>query len=1006
MPKQIRRQSDLSNAHPYATLEPRKYMSADGLVVANYQQGFESRDSRWSYLINSSNDIQGRAASYETLGQIEGGQDGALRPSSPTVDSRFLRLTSTGGHAGSDGRFAIASWTVDQAGVYSISDSFAEVDSTSFVQADGIDIRVFVNRGNSLIYEEVDPGDQGYFDTRLGLLNRGDEIRVAFGGRDNFAFDRFEADFSIRLHENLAQSLGSYSAAVPGEQGWQLLWNAPTDFAPGVGDQTTGGLGDIESYRPLVATSVGSLTADGTLQRREPSWHLQANSRGGHVGVGYSGDTTFEDRFVIASRNVARSGTYSLANSFLNVGQQSRDGVTALVYVNSLDNLVRQISVQGGETDSFDTNLGNLRRGDVVYVAFGAGENHVGDRFETDFELLRELPREQPPRDFPTEHVIRVSDFGAFANDRRNDVDGFVAAIEAARSTDVPTTILLEGGTYNLFANSNTTDRYLLVANRLDNVVIDGQGATIVVESFNRGLLRVVNSQNLILRNLTVDYAQLYETHSDPAQDQYRVNTYSQGFISELDAASNSFVLTVNPRDSVTPNDSFVNSPNVQAWGFALDGEQGGRLKYNSRWHYATRSIDSLGLNQFRIFVDDVAGLGDGDRYVLQRRFNVSTFGIFNQSNQVTLDNIVSHAAPSTFVAAKEAGAINLINNRVVASGQRWRSINADAVHGQALRTGFWVEDSVFDGVGDDVMNFYNVPLAALEQPAANQLTVATVARDRLVGLRAAAVQVGDLLTFLDPVRGVVKQKARVESIESVTAFDPLQGEIQTLTITFDQDIKGIRFASRAGDSDFVGYRDDTSIFNETTSRGFLVQGTRLANSRRHGNYLMANDVQLVDNTYAGISDSAIAAHNETNWPLGLYSSNVLVHNNRFLLNGFSRPFLEDPYFAGVVAFHMDRLSNQFVETGEFELSRITISDNTFRGWGKTAIAVRNASNVNIVGNTFYSPLAFPTPERQDWVVIDAQQNRELTVNGNALRADVEFLRDINNEHSPRNVLA
>jgi len=966
MPQHFRRQSKQSDSHSYATLEPRRFLTADGLVVANYQQGFESRDSGWSYLTNSSSVVQGLEATFESLG----GSDDVLRPSSPGPESQFLRVTPFGGHAGSLNKFAIASWTVDQAGVYSISDSFAAVEATSFVNADGIDVRVFVNRGNSLIYEEVAPGDQGYFDTTLGLLNSGDEIRIAFGGKDNFAFDRYQTDFSIRFHEELGQSLGKYSEASPEEQGWKLLWNAPTDFTPGGGDQKTGSIADVDSYQPLVANSSGSFNPDGTLERREPTWYLEANSRGGHVGVGYGDNSTFEDRFVIASRNVARSGTYTLANSFLNVGDFSRDGVTAWVYVKSLDGMVQQISVGPGDSGSFDAKLGQLKRGDIVYVAFGAGENHIGDRFETDFELIRELPRVEPLRDLQTESVVRVSDYGAFANDRRNDVDGFTAAIAAAKSTGVPTTILLENGIYNLFANSNATDIYLLVANGLNNVVIEGQGATIVVENFDRGLLRIVNSENLILRNFTVDYAQLYHAFADPAQDEYRINTHSQGIISQLDAEASSFVLTVDPNDSVTPNDSFVDSPEVQAWGFALDGEDGNRLKYNSRWHYATQSIESLGQNQYRIFVDEVGGLEDGDRYVLQRRFNVSTFGIFNGSWQVTLDNIVSHSSPSTFVAAKEVGAINLINNRVVTDGQRWRSINADAVHGQALRTGFWVEDSNFDAVGDDVMNFYNVPLAALDQPEPNQLTVATVARDRLVGVREAAVQVGDLMTFLDPVSGVVIQKARVVSIETTTIEDPLQGEIHTRTLTFDQDINGIRFGSKAGDSDVVGYRDDTQIYNSTTSRGFLVQGTRLANSRRYGNYLMANDVQLVDNTYTGLSDSAIAAHNETNWPIGLYSSNVLVHNNRFLLSGFSRPYFEDPYFAGVVAFHMDRLVDEFVEETEFELSRITISDNTFRGWGKTAIAVRNASNVSITGNAFYSPRAYPNPDRQDWVTM------------------------------------
>ena len=159
----------------------------------------------------------------------------------------------------------------------------------------------------------------------------------------------------------------------------------------------------------------------------------------------------------------------------------------------------------------------------------------------------------------------------------------------------------------------------------------------------------------------------------------------------------------------------------------------------------------------------------------------------------------------------------------------------------------------------------------------------------------------------------------------------------------------------------------------------------------------MADNVQLLDSTYHGLSDSAIAGHNESNWPIGLYANNVLVQNNRFLRNGFSSRYFEQDYLAGVVAFNMDRLGHQFVERADYGLSRIEIRDNVFRGWGKTAIAARNVSNLTIENNQIFSPLAYPTSDNSGWLGLDLQFNRDVELQENELFSSVEKLREVSN---------
>jgi hypothetical protein len=993
----------------YETLERRAMLSADGIVVADYHDDFADAESAWSYGFNTSESLR------DDLELSSLGGDRVLRPLNPTSDTGALILTPTGGHPGrASNRFAVASWTAPQSGVYSISDSYLSVPSFNFDGSDGVEVHVFVNNDTPLQQSIVDVDQSGFFDLTIGHLNAGDSIRVAFGSNGNHAFDRFETDFSIRIHEDRVQPLANFRTTVNTSQTvdsqdrvnlsqWRTLWNAPNGWSSSgsTGDQRTGSIDDVESYIPFFRADQSLLTPTGTDEvTSAPQYYLRLDQSGGHTGVGYGESSTFEDRYAIAAYTIERSGRYSLTDSFLQTLSRSTDGVEVRVFVNDPTKLLHKDVVEANNSRSFDLDFGSLQKGDTVYVAFGSNHNHSGDRFRTDFSLVRELPRAEPLRSIETQQVLYVRDFGAIPNDRNSDVEGLNDAIIAARNSGLPTKIVFESGIYNFYSTENSTvgnPRYFFTLIRQDNIEIDGQGASFVVENFDRGLFRILDSRNIILRNFTIDYAELYLDAANPIDDAYRANTFSQGTIVSTDEASSSFVFQVDSENTIEPDETFIADQvdGVSAWGFLLDGDSGSRLKYNSRWHYRTENIGSLGNRLYRVTVGNFLNIAAGDRYVLQRRTNVGAIGVFAGAEHVSIIDTKIYASPSAFITAKEASSVNVIRSDSEVLEGRWRSINADAVHGQSLRTGFWVEDSNFDAVGDDVMNFYTVPSVIIGRPTTHQVTVAAVNFSTLRGVSAGLWQLGDVATFVDPTTGTTLFETRVTAIDAIEFSHPQFGVLSTQTLTFDRSIDGVRFATGPTANDTDGFRNDTAIYNSSTSRGFLVQGATLSNARRYGQFVMADDVQLVDSTYFGLTDSAIAGHNESNWPIGLYASNVLVQNNRFLRNGFSSRYFTEDYLAGVVAFNMDRLGHQFVERADYGLSRIEISNNIFRGWGKTAIAAQNVSNLTIESNQIYSPLGFPNPSASDrWYGIDLKFNRDVDVLENELFSNVEFLRD------------
>lgn len=995
----------------YQSLEKRSLLSADGIVVANYQDDFANRDSDWSYGFNSSETL-GDDLRVSSLG-FDGG---VLRPLNPTGDTGALVLSATGGHPGRvSNRYAIASWTAPQSGVYSISDSFVEVPLFDFAGSDGIEVRVFVNGEDALQQSIVDVDDTAFFDLTIGHLNAGDSIRVAFGANGNHAFDSFKTDFSIRIHEDRVQPLANFQTTIDqnrivdgqervNQSQWQTLWNAPEGWSPNgaVGDQTTGSIDDVDSYQPLARINESLFAAAASNDTSNaPQYHLKFNGGGGHTGAGFTDASAFQDRYTISAYTIERSGLYSLTDSFLETASSSADGVEVLVFVNSTNRIHVSEIVLANNRRTFDVDFGSLQQGDTVYVAFGANNNHAGDRFESDFSLVRELPRAEPLREIETQQTLYARDFGAIPNDRHSDVAGLADAILQARSSAIPTKIVFEEGIYNFYSSDDSSvgnPNYFFTLIRQDNIEIDGQGASFIVEDFDRGLFRILDSRNVILRDFTIDYAELFLDAADPADDQYRANTFSQGRILSTDPETRSFVFEVDSAATIEPDETFVNGgvAGVQAWGYLLDGESGSRLKYDSRWHYSTLALEALNNRQYRVTVNNFANIEPGDRYVLQRRKNVGAIGVFADAEHVSVIDVTIHSSPSAFITAKEASFVNVIRSHSEVLEGRWRSINADAVHGQSLRNGFWVEDSNFDAVGDDVMNFYTIPSVIVGKPTTHSITVAAVNIDRLLGVSKQQWKVGDVATFVDPVEGNTLFEARIVATDDVEFGHPQFGVLSTQTLTFNRSIDGVRFATGTTASDNDGFRNDTAVYNSSTSRGFLVQGSTLSNARRFGQFVMADDVQLVDSTYFGLTDSAIAGHNESNWPIGLYSSNVLVQNNRFLRNGFSSRYFDNDYLAGVVAFNMDRLGHQFVERAEFGLSRIEIVDNVFRGWGKTAIAARNVSGLTIEGNEIYSPLAYPEPSLSDrWFAIDVQFNRDVNVLDNELFSNVDLVREV-----------
>lgn len=1009
----------------YEALEPKNLLAT---LVANYMDDFPAAggplDSGWQYQWNApnSNDVSTGAIDdpttefeplYFTGARTTWTPDGDTNPTNDP-NSAWIKLTGNGGHPGvGDGhyrggvaRYSIASFTVPESGVYSIDNSFVGLNpNSSTAPTDGVEVRVFVNRDAPIDVVVVDKNSTSYFDVPLGFLAAGDTVHIAFGANGHNGYDYFTTDFDVVRNEALEELSGNFREDFGTSDSWNYFWNAPEDWTSNNrGKLWSNGVGDPLSYRELQSAG-GFMTADGDTNglNSSPDYYLRMNGNGGVVGNGYS-SSVLQDRFVVSGFTVDHSGQYGISDSFLSVFEGSLNGIELYVHVEDGPQLNQQKIFRAGENSSFDMDLGYLKKGDTVYVAFGANGNHVRDRFETDFSIVRALPRSAPDLSVLSQNhdVISVNVShggvpGAIPNDNANDWPAIKAAFAAAGSGD--NEIHFDKGTYNLTASGIGKFDPLFRISHTNNLVVDGNGSTLIIDDYSRPLFNTFASSNIVFKDMIIDYAERVSAKSGETNDLYKPLTFTQGRISNLNPSSRTFTLTVNTDAFVAPDATFV-AGNSTGWGYALDPIVDGRLKAGSDWHYSTLAVGpGAAANEFEIRVHSTAGLADGDRYILQRRHNVSMFGFYNNSNDITVMDTTVYTAPSVFVGSLNSESTNVINSHVAIrpddwnqtpETRRWKSINGDGLHIQSNRVGPWVENSTFNGGGDDVMNFYTTPMTIVEQNGPRQVTLATLVYNGATNTSANLAQPGDHLSFFDPVKGETITDARVVSSVAVVKADPGDPSrtIRMQKVTLDQNISGIKIGTPA---DRGGFRNETTVFNNDAMKGAIVQDSVLSNSRRYGNFLMASNAQLIDNVYEGLSDEAVAANNETGWPLGAFSDNVLIQGNDFLNNGFSRRFVQEEFHTGSVSFKAGRYVDSVIGADPNDLlvdkdvshfSNVRILDNVFYHWQKAAVSVRNTQSAMIAGNSVGE--TSPTSVSNETAPFDVHYSSDVSLIGNA----------------------
>ncbi len=547
------------------------------------------------------------------------------------------------------------------------------------------------------------------------------------------------------------------------------------------------------------------------------------------------------------------------------------------------------------------------------------------------------IQRELPLINLNTTSTISVSDFGAVVNDGNNDIIAITNAINAAvnsASEQNPVKLLFESGTYDLIPNGNSSHSIEMVD--ANGILWDGQNAEFLVHNPSVGFLSLLRCENTILKDFSVDYAQL---------------PFTQGVVTNVDVPNGFFEFEVDNGFPLPTSPMFMNAP--QRWGMIKNSN--GSLKRGSSNlipHQSFFQLISGKTYKYNQSTDILNTMDVGDYFVHIARNNGKTIIRNTKGKNLTYLNVTAYTSPAGGFNARGSEEWNVINCQIKFKGSRKHTLNADAMHVNGGKIAPWVENSLFEGFADDCLNLKHTKRAIKVIHSPTELTV------------EGQVLVGEQLEFYNPRDGIFLGSATVTNVINLGG-----NEYQ---ITFSNPINITTILNP--DHQLT----DKAYIIDQSNQSFVFKNNIVRNSRRHGILIQSRYALIENNLFQNISSSGIAIQNGVDWGEGFRANDIVINNNTFLNCGFDAQFIEYTNSATIKVDFM-KLSEPCnpsfnfcgIESSSFQAhSNLTISNNEII-YNKKGVYLKNIDGV-ILDNNFicHSPYdtslgANETPEDQ-----------------------------------------
>ena len=538
-----------------------------------------------------------------------------------------------------------------------------------------------------------------------------------------------------------------------------------------------------------------------------------------------------------------------------------------------------------------------------------------------DFKLPEQFrtKRNLPLLDFPTSVEVKLSDFGALPNDGKDDGPAFRKALEFCKKfakTGVGVKLTFFKGKYDFFEGKNRF--HLIELKNANNIIIDGNGSEIIIHNPLKGFFSIFKSQNIIVKNLTIDY--------DPLP-------FTQGKIVGVDIKNKTFDFKIDEGFPSLNMGMFQDASRV--WGMLMDAKIPGKLKDGAPNYYASKNFKELEPGTFRIKMPGprmLKFMQVGDLYVHVARTNGSSIFKTNMSKNVTYLENTNYTSPAGTFNAVNMEEWNIIGHKLKLKEGRIHSANADCMHVNGGKFGPWIENSLFEGYSDDAINLKTTMRHILKQISPTELVMKW------------QVLKGDVLRIYNPREG-----------ELIGIFNVIENKFLgegKMRIKLD---KPVTVELNVGDTK----KNDIAYLDNQSNESFVIRNNTFRNARRYGILIQASNGLIERNYFENLSQSAITLINGVDWGEGFIAHNITINQNIFKNCGYDETYLNEKDFA-TIQMRVVKLKNLKAKTkwngvtsADWQgLENIKITNNIF-SYNKRALSIENSINTFIKGNKF-----------------------------------------------------
>lgn len=472
----------------------------------------------------------------------------------------------------------------------------------------------------------------------------------------------------------------------------------------------------------------------------------------------------------------------------------------------------------------------------------------------------------------------------------------------------------------------------------VENLVIDGQGATLLFTSRDAGL-HIASARGLTLKNLTIDY--------DPLP-------FTQGTIVNIDPSGKWYDVRIDP--GYPQDDELLHLFRHHGVDMMVMDPQVRAIKAGTPNFMRTNQVDRLTEDVLRLWFPNQPRnptIADGDPVVLEYRSEKPALTLIDVSDSL-FENLTIHSSSHMGILELQGGGGNIYRNVRITPGpppqgalrERLFSVNADAFHSGAMERGPLLENCLFEMMGDDGINI----------KGSFVFVVDTVDSGLILASRTGgsiAMDVGDTLQLVDGASFDVRGNARLTKLTPTSDPDLIERARRLW-----QNIKGFPATPglfRAEIEPWTALRPgDLVVSLSRSGQGAVIRGCTIRGNRARGMLVRAPGARIENNTLANISIAGITVMPESEWMEGPIPFDVVIKGNLLTNMGISDPgyLVQLPHGGAAIAVLINDRSRP--SRNSRAITNVTIEENVIRSPALTGIQVYNTTGAVLRNNEIW----------------------------------------------------